>query len=818
MFGFLSSVLPGADSGGQARSASQNRTPWQRLSVRGCDTGYQVFFCADEDTGEKYLGACFASKPAMIGGDEGTVDRFRSALGIAMPPGTFIQIGIFASPDVEAPLDRYAANKASCDNDLLAAMTTKRRDFILAGKDQPLVARSGVLLNSKTIIVTIKIPCSDIPDQGQVKEAHEAAERLSGGLKSAGLFLEPLGPHGYLKLLRRITHVYDPNEDWYDDMRPIREQVYGPGDVIVDETRRLGFHDRYFGKLMSVKWYPKRTSLGVMSHLIGDPAGLANQITEPFLLMLTLHYPDQVKKIGDVRRRHTMINHQAYGPMVSLIPLISYKKAGFDTLMHEIEGAGAVLVEINLTLAVFCRDSDRLDKLVAGLSAYQASLGFDMREDKRILRPLWDAILPLNTSRRAITNLFRFQTMAVSHAIQFLPIFGDWTGTGRGGASVFVSRRGEPVLFDLYDSATNYNAVIMAEAGSGKSFVMQMLIADYLALGAKCWAIDLGRSYLKLNRAVGGEFIEFSESSRICLNPFTHVIDIDEEMDLLKATLAKMAAPEGGLDDYRLAILEEAIKSVWNHYGSTMTVSEVSDWCNVQDDNRIRDIGRQLFPFTRLGSYGHWFDGANNLEFDRDFVVLELEELKSKRTLQQVVLLQLVAKINHEMYLTRGRKKILVVDEAWDLLDDPTMAKAMEGAYRRARKYDGAIVIVTQNIADLFTSPNARAIYQNSAWQLVLQQRSEAIDAAIESKQFNIEPYGVNVIKSVHTLPGKYSEIMIKRSENDWGVVRLVTDRFTQVLFSTKGTERNAILDAIERGENVTTAIEAFIAGQPVEN
>jgi conjugal transfer ATP-binding protein TraC len=70
----------------------------------------------------------------------------------------------------------------------------------------------------------------------------------------------------------------------------------------------------------------------------------------------------------------------------------------------------------------------------------------------------------------------------------------------------------------------------------------------------------------------------------------------------------------------------------------------------------------------------------------------------------------------------------------------------------------------------------------------------------------------------VHTLPGKYSEIMIKRSENDWGVVRLITDRFTQVLFSTKGEERNAILDAIEHGENVTTAIEAFIAGQPAEN
>jgi conjugal transfer ATP-binding protein TraC len=527
--------------------------------------------------------------------------------------------------------------------------------------------------------------------------------------------------------------------------------------------------------------------------------------------MMTIHYPDQVKKIGDVRRRFTMINHQAYGTMSRMIPVIAFKKAGFDVLMNDIEGSGAVLVETNLTMAVFSKESDKLEKQVAGLTAYYMSLGFDMREDKRILRPLWDAILPLNTSRKAITNLFRFQTMATTHAVQFLPVFGDWNGTGSGAASVFVTRRGEVALFDLYDSTTNFNAVIMAEAGSGKSFVTQQLITDYLATGAKVWAIDLGRSYYKLNRAVGGEFIAFSDTSQICLNPFTNVDDIDEEMVILKAMLTKMAAPEEGLDDYRMAIMEEAIKSVWSHYGNAMTVTEVAEWCTAQEDPRVRDIGRQLFPFTRLGSYGHWFNGENNLDFSRDFVLLELEELKSKRILLQVVLLQIVAKINHDMYLTQGRKKILIIDEAWDLLDDPIMAKAMESAYRRARKYDGAVVIVTQSIADLFTSPNARAIYQNSAYQLVLQQRSEAIDAAVESRQFNIDAYGVSVMKSVHTLPGRYSEILIKRSENDWGVIRLVVDRFSQVLFSTKGEERSLIFDAIDRGEDVLTAIKEYI-------
>ncbi|MBL4955131.1 hypothetical protein JK635_23560, partial [Neobacillus sp. YIM B02564] len=118
-----------------------------------------------------------------------------------------------------------------------------------------------------------------------------------------------------------------------------------------------------------------------------------------------------------------------------------------------------------------------------------------MREDKRILEPLFYNLLPLNTTREGVKNLYRFHTMAISHAVQFLPIFGEWTGTGTSGAMMLMSRRGQPVLFDLFDSQTNFNAVVFAESGAGKSFFTQQLVTDYLAEGAKIWVIDTGRSY-----------------------------------------------------------------------------------------------------------------------------------------------------------------------------------------------------------------------------------------------------------------------------------------------------------------------------------
>jgi conjugal transfer ATP-binding protein TraC len=139
------------------------------------------------------------------------------------------------------------------------------------------------------------------------------------------------------------------------------------------------------------------------------------------------------------------------------------------------------------------------------------------------------------------------------------------------------------------------------------------------------------------------------------------------------------------------------------------------------------------------------------------------------------------------------------------------MGKAMEAVYRKARKHDAAVIVVTQSVADLYGSPNARAIYENSAWQLILKQKGESIDSAIEGKQFKIDSYGAYMLKSVHTHSGRYSEIMIKQSESDWGIARLVVSPFSQVLFSTKGAERDVILDAMKHGESAVDAVNAFL-------
>lgn len=781
------------------------------------DPQRKIFLLEGASKDSNFLGACFVGQP-LYGADDTTVERLKSVFSAAFPAETILQITLLSTPDIDPTVSRYVEKRkeipfldtlSPVQRNITGHLTTCRHRFISAGKENPIIETTKVLTNVMTMILSIKIPCPLIPSERDLDAMTELCNKLREGLVSIGFSLEQIDAPQYLGLLRRILHMYDPYDTEHDADVLLRNQILSPGDRIQCDSNGIHINDTNI-KVLSVKHYPKRASLAIMSRLIGDPGGVNNQLTKPWMLTLTVYYPQQNKKAAIIRGKAQSINYQAYGPLLRFIPKLAYKKQGFDILLHAME-EGEMLVEMSLTMTLFSKETEDLTKLSSLIRTYYAIYLLEMAEEEYIVWPVFWNTLPLFPTHDSIANTKRFLTMAVRHAVQFMPVLGEWRVTGNGAASIFVTRRGQPMLFDFYDSTTSYNGVVFAESGAGKSFLTQQLIVDYLSMGAKIWVIDVGRSYEKLAKVLGGEFIEFSENSRACMNPFTLVQDVDDEADLLKSLVSKMAAPTSGLDDYHMARLEEALRAVWGRLGNEMSITDVWDYFLQQEDPRLRDMGAMLYPWTRHGSYGLWFDGRNNLAFGNNLVVLELEELKAKKNLQQIILLQLIAKIQHEMYLSgTGQKKILIIDEAWDLLDDPGVAKFMEHGYRRFRKTNGAALIVTQSINDLYSSPNGTAIAENSPFLLIMQQKTESIDAVQKAGRVAIEPYGFQVMKTVHTVPGKYSEVLIY-TRMGWGVARLVVDRFSQVMFSTKGLERTQVLSQINQGVPAIEAINRYI-------
>lgn len=787
----------------------RSNLPYKHIPVRSIDPESKIFHLQSEVTEESRLGIVFEGD-ALTGADEGVLSRLKSVLTMQFPTDTFVQFGLLSEPDVNYTTANYLSKKSGATG-LLKRLAEGRAKLFKDGTIEPIVGMSDIHLCRQKLIISVSCPCDNLPTEEQFAVMADLRDKIQEGLQSVGLWLVQLDEANYLAVLRRFFTLYDKEDFEYSEFSQLREQVFGPGADVHFHKDHVDFNGgQYFSKTLSVKHFPQRAGIGIMNQLIGDPFGSRNQITDPFWMVSTIYYPDREKKLRSVRTKHAFVTKQTFGGMASFIPMLGYKKRGMDVLMYDLEMGGGLLCELNFTITLFARDMKRLNGVVSSTRTWAASFGYELREDSRILKELYYNLLPLGITVEGRKQLHRFHTMSVSHAIHLLPLLGNWSGTGHGGSSIFASRRGTTVMFDPYDSSTNYNGVLAAGSGAGKSVLAQQVISDWLAEGSRAWVIDQGRSYEKLCRAVGGQFIEFSEDSDICLNPFSRIEDIDEEMDILKAMFEKMASPNVPLSPLQSAALGEKIKSAYEQAANRADVDMVAKQCLNDSDPRVKDLGRQLFDFTSNGTYGRWFNGVNNINLDSDFVVLELKELSGKKTLQQVVLIQLFASISNAMYHTHGRKKYLMIDEAWSLIDDPIVGKAIETAYRTVRKHSGSAWLITQSVADLYESAVGRAVIASSAFQIIMQQDIESIERAIKDGHLRIDIYTMNMLKSVHTNRGKYSEFMLRHGEN-WGIARFCTDRFSQIMFSTTGWERDEVFSEMDNGRDVVEIIDQFV-------
>jgi conjugal transfer ATP-binding protein TraC len=770
-----------------------------------------------------YIGACFVGSP-LIGADDSTVEMVRSGLSGDCPDDTLVQISFLSSSYIENLVRVYGKSRFDMlkradgltpeQKQTLWGAFQGRNDFLLEGSRKAHIKASGVRTKNTTLVLSVKIPVSKTPNERELEIAEAAILRIEQAFRTIGLAPQRLDANQYLVLLRSILFMGTEPDRWYDENRLIKEQVL-PFDASLSSTEDYVRVNSTVIRSLSAQALPESTSLAVMNQLIGDPLGSHNQIVDPFMFTLTIYFPSQVKKLQEIRQKENAINYQSQGPWIRFVARLRSKKEAFDVMSAAIEeGNRPIMLWFNVLL--FSGDPDTSARSAATLRTYFQIFGFELYEDRHTHAPMMLQQLPLFAEVEAVKKSFRYQTMTIREAANLVPVIGEWKGSGRGGAMALAGRRGQMLLFDLFDSPTNFGCVIAAESGAGKSFVANDVIMSYLQQGAIVRVIDQGGSYEKLCENIDGEYIVFDDSSQICLNPFTHVQDMDEELSLLKVLVAKMAAPTQGFSDWEMAQTEVVIKEVWDHIGNAMTITDVAEAmlrrADEEKEPRLRNMAQQLHSFTRHGIYRKYFDGPNNLNYKNNLVVLELDHLKGKRHLQQVVLLQLIAQLNTEFYLgDRGVKKLLIVDEAWEAFEDPMVAKFLEGAFRRMRKVQASPIVITQSLRDLYNSASGEAIANNAANVLVLRQNAEAIEALKTSGRFNIGEYGYEMLKSLHTEPGQYSEVLF-RSGSAWGVGRFVVDRFSQLLYSTMGSEVAALQALREAGMTGAEAIQHYIA------
>ena len=762
------------------------------------------FLCNDQT-----LGFSFECNPST-----GWDTKMLSALGLMLnddyPTDSTLSFSLIASPDIKEHLFAADSLRAECKQALLKKSQDSALGFLWGGTTNEIEILQGTRVRDFKLIVTYKMPIKELagPDEYELEKIGKLQTKMTQRINAANFSCKEIDANELKGLMNSIMN-WNSNAEWKnkfrlstDDDRVLNEQFVEPANRVLKRDNGIVIKNsksETHCRLLTVRTMPKNTRVGMAYRWFGDPFEGQGCVTQPFIITTNIYYPDanKVKKHIDGKRARYLKN--SFDALTLFAPKIKDMSGELDDLSKALKDNRPI--KVSLTACTFGQSAAEAEEGIVALQGYMGSAGTQMVDEDKFAIPSFINMLPFGACLTAVHKSQRYFTMSTKHVMPILPIFSDWKGTGTPTLQL-VSRSGQIMNIDIFDSETNYNTVIYAESGAGKSFLTNEIIRAYLSTGQRAWAIDAGESYKKLSKSFKGKYTAFNERNDISINPFTMIPEDDpvafnDSVEMLTGCILAMGFTRDVPTDFQATEVETILTELWAKKKQQTKIDDVAEQCKKHSDQRIRDIGSQLNAFTSNGRFGKYFDKPHTIKFDGNFNVLELDGLSETPRLQAVVLFMLMVQISHELYeeykKDRSIKRLVIIDEAWDLLgNNPAVAQFMEKGFRRFRKYNGSGIVVTQSIFDLQKSEAGRAIAENAALSLILRQQESTIAKAEKDNLMSVPDSAYRMLRKVTTATGHYSEIFFKTNRG-MGIGRLIVDPLRVMMFSTNPKDNTAI-------------------------
>ena len=777
---------------------------------------------------DQTLGLLWECSPLAFASEK-TLKSLEGIFRSGLPGGSVVQFILYADPYIAPLLDAYKA-KIVVENPVIHNNVEKVIDFLYEGKNG-LDACAGIPIRNFRLFVAVKIPgdannmpkLEDFEEKGKQAYLENIQRQIAETLRGAKLFPHPMRPGRLLKLLRRLFNRYpgrdkEHNLDAYDDGKPLHMQIINAETVIKEESDSLQVGEKYFA-CITPKSMPKEVDALQTNSLFGGIWGLTtdmDQIKTGFLYTLSILFDDSLNT--QIRAKCAfLMNQKGFGTLAAKLQKKQneYLKAT-DELEH-----GVKFIRIVPELLVWSDNREKTRESCTRAHRMWENQGYVMQQETIFRKVMFLSALPFcfNNRGKNVTFMERDFICSMNNVLPLLPVQGDFAGSGTPRL-LFIGRKGQLIPLDFFDKGSNnYNAYCAATSGSGKSFLINYIIFNYLATGALIRVIDIGGSYKKISDILGGKYLDFQKDTPICLNPFTHIIEPDEELAAVSAVFAQMVYANSSTEKCNATeenLIHDAVRWAWEQKGQGADSDTVYDFLrqfpnlpgtdfeDMKDNEELIAAAKKLTynirKFTSKGNYGRFFNGPSTFDIRRDpFVVLELENLKVLPDLYRVVTLLVINSVTQDLYLSdRSRQKFVIFEEAWQFLGDSQMIKpVVEEGYRRARKYNGSFMIVIQSIMDLVSFGDVgKVINSNSAYKMFLE--SGAIEDAQKNGLIDYDEFAIQLLKSIKSHPPNYSEIFFDTPFGS-GAVRLVVNAYAYFLYTSNPVEIAAMVGLVEK-------------------
>ena len=388
--------------------------------------------------------------------------------------------------------------------------------------------------------------------------------------------------------------------------------------------------------------------------------------------------------------------------------------------------------QFGLYVTIYASSKEELDNLTEDV---EALFGSRLVFSKKVLYQAeqgFNSTLPLGNDELMIG--FNMNSSPVASSFPFI----SSELTSDEGILYGINRHNNSlILFDRF-SLQNANTVVFATSGAGKSYAIKLEVLRTMMLGTDVIVIDPEREYKHLSDAVGGTYVNISLSSESKINPFDLPRAVGEQRTsdvirgavitlkgLVRLMLGQLTHQEDSIIDR--ALLETYAKKDITADADLNKIEPpiMQDFQDILEGMEGgSDLALRLKKYTQ-GTFAGLFNNPTNVDMKNQLVVFSVRDLEDE--LRPMAIYTIV---NYIWNVVRSelKKRILIIDEAWWLMQNEDSAKFIYALVKRCRKYYLGVTNITQDVNDFFLSPYGQAIVNNSALQLLMRQSPAAID------------------------------------------------------------------------------------------
>lgn len=790
------------------------------------------FMSFDENEGiyvnnDDSYGCIFFASPRIQMG-ESTATAIEEMLS-KLPDDTFLQFMLFGSKNIRNYVEYWKhehLQRANFENnELLRKAVTNMSDFYYS-KTKEGVSRS-MTAKIKNFMVLLSIKSNKKENIIQYKDT----------LKNI-LAANHFGPHlATPQELKPILYeILNPNHDIngiippYDENCYINKQIIAPSTKIVIKDTHIEVDDKSYISL-ATQTLPKVAHISDFGEKIGDYISKAldtNQFKDTFFITSSLMRLPK-KKTSSVARNHSIILSQKWSE--ALFRQFAAAREESVSILDRIDNQKEKLYAFDLNVIVSGDTYEEAYSNAHTMMSYWNKGGeakaLIMDEALGIHQLNFIASLPMGINKEYVfSTTGKYHSLFPDQASQFIPLEADYRGTAPN--IMLFSRRAQLAGLDLFVSNINFNAYLVATSGAGKSVLLNMLGFNSYARGDRVFVLDYDNSFLKLCETLEGQYVFLDPQKPISFNPFSEIKNEEQLMEDLAYLadfiymLGSSKSETRAQEDEKLikTKLQDIIKKLYLEIGNKIEVTNIRDTINSiygEQDLRFKDFADQLGSFCRGGIYEKFLSGANEFNISKEFIVVEFKGLESHPEIRDPLIMLLIYHINQLMYMSADRKSRIqiIIDEAHRFLGkNPRMDDFIEQAYRRARKYDGSIILATQGFDDIYNAKSGglskagSTIISNSSWKIFMKQTETSINMLIKSEVFNLGELDKQILRSVSTVKPEYSELYVITPEEIKLPYRLVMDRFFYFLTTTDPKDKAKIKELTDSGMSLGQAIE----------